>query len=88
MLCYAFRPLSFVLKFPHEVKIVTIDQLSFFTSSSENKVLYVDQIPTPYDIVGSGLFKDPSLMGIFPLSPPKNVEINMISQSNDPWIIP
>ena len=27
-------------------------------------------------------------MGIFPLLPPNTIQVNMISQSNDPWIVP
>ena len=77
-----------LLKFPHEGKIITVDQLSFFTSSSKNNVPYVDQIPNPPDSVGPGLFKDPILMGIFPILPPNTVQVNMISRSGDLWIIP
>ena len=66
-----------VLKFPHEGKIVTVDPLSLFTSSSENNVPYVDKIPIPYESIGSSLFKDPALMGIFPLPPPNIVQINI-----------
>ena len=73
-----------LLKFPHEGKIVTVDQLSFFTSTSENNVPYVDQIPNPPDSVGPGLFKDPVLMGIFPAPPPHTAQVNMISRSDDP----
>ena len=77
-----------LVKFSHEGKIITVDQLSFFTSSSENNVPYMDQIPNPPDSVGPGLFKDPVLMGIFPIPPPNTVQVNMVSRSNDPWIIP
>ena len=77
-----------LLKFPHKGKIVTMDQLSFFTSSSENNVPYVDKIPNPLDSVGPGIFKDPVLMGIFPVPPPHTVQVNMVSRSDDPWIIP
>ena len=65
-----------------------MDQLSFFTSTSENNVPYVDKIPNPPDSVGPGLFKNPVLMGIFPVPPPHTVQVNMISRSDDPWIIP
>ena len=65
-----------------------VDQLSFFTSTSENNVPYVDQIPNPPDSVGPGLFKDPVLMGIFPAPPPHTAQVNMISRSDDPWLIP
>ena len=86
MLC-VLSTLFRLLKFPHEGKIVTIDQLSFFTSSSENNVPYVEKIPSPFESVGLGLFKDPALMGIFPLPPPNTIQVNMISQSDDPWIV-
>ena len=87
MLCI-FSTLFRVLKFLHEGNIVTVDQLSFFTSSSENNVLYVDKILTPYESIGSGLFKDPALMGIFPLPPHNTIQINMISWYDNPWINP
>ena len=87
MLCIPSTPFH-VLKLSHEGKIVNVGQLSFFISSSENNVPYVDKIPIPYDSIGLSLFKDPTLMGIFPLPPPNTVQINMISQSDDPWIIP
>lgn len=60
-----------VLKFPQEGKIVIVDHLSFFTYFSKNNVPYMDQIPTPYESVGLGLFKELALIGIFPLTPPK-----------------
>ena len=83
MLCVLSTPFR-VLKFPHEGNIVIVDQLSFFTSSFKKNVPYVDQIPTPYKSAGLGLFKDPTLMGIFPLPPPNTVQIHMISQYDDP----
>lgn len=73
-----------VLKFPHEGKIVTVVQLSFFTYSFENIVPYVGKIPNTYESIGPGLFKDLALMGIFPLPPPNTIQINMISHSDDP----
>lgn len=78
-----------ILHFPHEGKIVTVDQLSFFSSSSTNRnVPYVGNTVIPYESVGAGLFKDSTLMGTFTL-PPLNVHsVNMISVSMDPWIIP
>ena len=72
------------IKFPHEGKIVTVDQLSFFTSSSENNVPYVDQISNPPDSVGPDLFKDLVLMGIFPTPPPNTAQVNMLSRSDEP----
>lgn len=35
-----------------------------------------------------GLFKDPTLMGVFSLPPPNVTSINMISTHFDPWVIP
>jgi len=86
MLCVT-STLFRLLKFPHEGRILTVDQLSFFTSSSKKNVPYVDKIPT-LESMGPRLFKDPTLMGIFPLPPPNTIQVNMISRSNDPWIIP
>lgn len=83
MICVPSTVFRFI-KFPHEGKIVTVDQLSFFTSTSENNVPYVDQILNPRDSVGPGLFKDPILMGIFPTPPPHTAQVNMMSRSNDP----
>jgi len=55
-----------VICFPHQGKIVTIDQLSLFSSSSsDGNILYVKYTDAPYESVGAGLFKDSSLMGIF-----------------------
>ena len=87
MLC-VLSTLFRLLKFPHEGKIITVDQLSFFTLSSENNVPYMDQIPNPLDGIEPGLFKDPVLMGIFPIPPLNTIQFNMLSQSDDPWIIP
>ena len=42
----------------------------------------------PYESIGLGLFKGPTLMGIFPLPPPNTVQVNVISKSSNPWIIP
>ena len=77
-----------VIKFPQEGKLITVDQLLFFTSSSEKNVPYVDQIPSPLDSVGPGLFKYPTRMGIFPLLPPNTIQVNMISWLDDPWMVP
>ena len=45
-------------------------------------------IGAPYESVGAGLFKDLTLMGIFPLPPPHVASVNMISVKFDPWVIP
>jgi len=77
-----------VICFPHEGKIVTINQLAFFSSNSSNgNVPYVGNTNIPYESVWVGIFKDSSLMGKFSLPPPHVTSINMISTSSDPWII-
>lgn len=47
-----------VLRFPHEGKIVTVNQFSFFSSSASNGNV-------PYESVGAGIFKYYALMGNF-----------------------
>ena len=78
--------LFYVLKFPHEGNIITVDQFSFFTSSFKNNVPYVYQFPTPYETIGLDLFKDPALMGAFSFPPPNIAPINMIFVCYDPWV--
>ena len=74
--------------FPHQGKIVTIDQLSFFaSSSSDGNVSYVKQTGAPYESVGAGLFKYSTLVDIFSLPPPHVASVNMISVKSDPWVI-
>ena len=48
MLCIP-STLFHLIKFPHEGKTITVNQLLFFTSSSKNNLPYVDQIPNPLD---------------------------------------
>eukprot|EP00253_Pinus_taeda_P021097 PITA_21097 len=82
---YLFR----IQRFPHEGKIITIDQLSFFSFGSSNgNVPYVGNTEIPYESVGIDLFKDSALMVTFTLPPPHVHSVNMISDSTDPWIIP
>lgn len=78
-----------VLCFPHQGKIVMVDQLPFFaSSSSEGKVPYVEHSSVPYESVGAGLFKAPTLMGVFPLPPPNVASVTMIFVNPDPSVIP
>ena len=78
-----------VLHFHHEGKLVTVDQLSLFSSSSSNNnIPYMENTEIPCEIVGAGLFKDSTLMGTFTLPPPNVHSVNMILDSTDPWIIP
>ena len=65
-----------------------MDQLSFFASSSEGNVPFVEHTSKSLESVGSGLFKDPTLMGVFPLPPSNLAPINMIYVRSDPWVLP
>jgi hypothetical protein len=90
-----------VICFPHQGKVVTVDQLAFFSfGSCTSNVPFLAKTPSGYENVVVGLLKDSSLMGTFPIpppdvSPPLVTYINMIStsvgkihESYDPWIIP
>jgi hypothetical protein len=90
-----------VLRFPHQGKFITVDQLAFFNSDSRtSNVLFISKTPPRYDNVGVGLLKYSTLMGTFPIPPldvppPFVASINMIStsvhetpMSHDPWIVP
>jgi len=77
-----------IIRFPHQGKIVTVDQLSFFASSSEGNVPFVEHTSRSCENVGVELFKDPALMGVFPLPPPTLASINMIYVHSDPWVLP
>lgn len=68
-----------VLYFPHEGKIITIDQLAFFSSGSLNgNVPYMGNTNIPYESMGAGLFKDSPSMGAFSLPPLHVASVNMI----------
>ena len=77
-----------IIRFPHQGNIVTIDQLSFFASSSEGNIPFVEHTSKSYESVGARIFKDPALMGVFPLPPPNVTPINMITIRSDPWVLP
>ena len=63
---YVVYSLFCIVRFPHEGKIVTVDRLSFFSSSSSNgNVPYVGNTRIPYVSVGAGLFKVSNLIGKF-----------------------
>jgi hypothetical protein len=90
-----------VVRFPHQGKIITVDQLAFFNSNtSTNNVPFIAKTLPGYENVGVGLIKDSTLMGTFPIPPP-NVppplvaSINTIStfiretpMSSDLWAVP
>jgi hypothetical protein len=92
-----------MLQFPHQGKIVTIDQLDYCiphtTPSRKNNVLLVGYSQVTYDSVGVGLLKDSTLMGTFPLPSPNltnpisliNMISSMVPQSLrylNPWFVP
>jgi hypothetical protein len=91
------------VQFPHQGKIVIVDQLDFCTTDAH--VPATDNIPflgdhmITYESVGVGLLKYYSLMGTFPTPLPPTTHhiatIDMIStmayqylESSDPWIVP
>ena len=84
--------------FPHQGKIVSIDQLDYCTpnvrfDTAANVPLVSNSYVVP-ELIGVGRFKDPCLMGVFlPHVPDAFVApINMISSVGtfvgDPWILP
>jgi hypothetical protein len=90
-----------VVHFPHQGKVVTVDQLAFFNSDTRtSNVPFIAKTPPGYENIDVGLLKDSSLMGSFPIPPPDVpcsfvASINMISTliheiptSHDPWIVP
>ena len=90
-----------VLHFPHQGKVITVDQLAFFNSDTcTSNVPFIAKTLPGYENVGVGLLKDSTLMGTFPIPPPDVppplvASINMISTSvhqthlsSDLWIIP
>jgi hypothetical protein len=99
-MCTVVSTLFRVVRFPHQEKVVTVDQLVFFNSDTHTgNVPFIAKTPPGYENVGVGLLKDFSLMGTFPIpSPdvprPLVVSINMISTvphelpaSHEPWIV-
>jgi hypothetical protein len=90
-----------VVRFPHQGKVVIIDQLAFFNFDTRTgNILFIAKTPPGYENIGVGLLKDSSLMGTFTIPLPdvprsSIVSINMISTlihelpvSHDPWIVP
>jgi hypothetical protein len=74
-----------VLCFPHQCKIIMIDQFVFnpdLGSNARSNIPFVSYTMQYYMNVNVGMFKYPLLMGIFPLPPPysttNGAPINMI----------
>jgi hypothetical protein len=83
--------------FPHQGKIVSIDQfdyctlsLCFDTVANVPLVCNSHQVP---ELVGAGLFKDPYLMGVFPppvldtIVTPINMVSSISTHMGDPWVL-
>jgi hypothetical protein len=100
-MCAVVSTLFCVVRFPHQGKVVTVDQLAFFNFDTRTgNVSFIAKTLPGYENVGVGLLKDSSLMGTFPIPPPdvprpSVSSINMISTvphklpvSHDPWIVP
>jgi hypothetical protein len=73
-----------VIRFPHQGKVFTVDQLAFFKSDTCTDNVSFIANPPGYENVGVGLLKDSYLMGTFPILPPDVPHpffalINMIS---------
>jgi hypothetical protein len=74
------------LRFPHQVKIITIDQLVLYTpylgSNVGSNVPFVSDTTQYVFNISAGMFKNTLIMGIFPLpplSPTTHIDpINMI----------
>jgi hypothetical protein len=74
-----------VVHFPHQGKVITVDQLAFFNFDTRtSNVPFIAKTPPGYENVGVGLLKYSTLMGTFPIPPPDVppplvASINMIS---------
>jgi hypothetical protein len=99
-MCAVVSTLFHVVHFPHQGKVITIDQLAFFNSDMHiGNISFIAKTPPGYNNIGVGLLKDSSLMGTFPIPPPdvphsSVTSINIISTSihrnpvsHDPWMV-
>jgi hypothetical protein len=90
-----------VVRFPHQGKVVAVNQLAFFNYDSRTRIInFISKTPPGYENVDVGLLKYSTLMGTFPIPPPDIpppfvTSINMISTSvheiptsYDQWIVP
>jgi hypothetical protein len=100
-MCAVVSTLFHVVHFPHQGKVITINQISFFNSDTHTgNIPFIAKTPLGYENVGVGLLKDSLLLGTFPIPPPDVphsyvASINMISTlihgtlvSQDPWMVP
>jgi hypothetical protein len=84
-MCVVVSTLFCVLRFPHQGKVVIVDQVAFFNSDSRtSNIPFISKTPPSYENVGVGILKDSTSMGTFTIPPP-NIpppfvsSINMIS---------
>ena len=87
-----------VVVFPHEGKLVTVDQLNFTPKgcmeSNESTIPLVDHVKPAWEILGAGI--NASLMGKFDIPTPINYlgstsvgkSIATIVDRTDPWVLP
>ena len=87
-----------VVVFPHEGKLVTVDQLNFtrkcHMESNESTIPLVDQVKPIAESLGAGMYA--SLMGTFDLPTPINYigstsvgkSIATVVDRTDPWVLP
>jgi hypothetical protein len=72
-----------VIRFPHQGKVVTVDQLAFFNADTHvGNMPFIAKTPPGYENVGVSLLKDSSLMGTFPIPPPPDLPLPFISSIN------
>jgi hypothetical protein len=91
------------VQFPHQGKIVIVDQLDFCTTDARapttNNIPFLGDHKITYESIGVGLLKYSSLMGTFPTPLPLNTHhiatVDMIStaayqslESSNPCILP
>jgi hypothetical protein len=70
-MCVVVLTLFHVVCFPHQGKVIIVDQLAFFNSDTcTGNIPFIAKTPPSYKNVGVGLLKDCSLMGTFSIPPP------------------
>jgi hypothetical protein len=89
-----------ILRFPHQGKIIIVDQLEYTTLDLHN--LASNNVPflgwNSFESVGVGLLKDSSLMGVFPSPAPPTSQVSMLNMIStqlkkslelfDPLVVP
>jgi hypothetical protein len=89
-----------ILRFPHQGKIITVDQLEYTTPDLHN--VAANNVPflgnNNFESVGVGLLKDSSLMGVFPFLAPPTAQISTLNtistqvrqslELSDPLVVP